>query len=388
MQDGQESNDLVRGGRQPGTVTRRQFIGRSAGAALAVGGLGSALAACGTSSKEVVVLTWGGTYLAPHVADGFQRQTGITMRAVPGASDADFITKLKAGGGSQYDVVIGNCGYAHLYAEADIIEVLDLSAFQSAAELYPQFREDMRFPYLLGRDKALCFPNLWGPYSLTFNTTVPYQPATPYRWADLFAAPKGKVLFHGPAAEEQIPIAGMAAGVPLSEVFDISGNRLHEAAQKLIGLKPYQISESDEDTANKYRHGDAYIGTAFGLGVGELINQAAGKTLARSVIPAEGAIGALDGQQLVKGARNRANAIKFIDYFGGKQNQRWLFEQLKYAPSNRETVEALLEAGGSNAEFIRAAHMDQPSVAAGLGQLKPAKRPQEWAAVFDQVQAA
>lgn len=371
-----------------GGWTRRQFIGRSAGAALAVGGVGSVLAACGTSSKEVVVLTWGGTYLAPHVADGFKKLTGITMRAVPGASDADFITKLKAGGGSQYDVVIGNSGYAHLYMEAGIIEPLELDSFASASQLYPAFREDTRFPYLLAPNKSLCFPNTWGPYSLTFNTTVPYHPATPYSWKDLFAAPKGKVLFHGPSAEEQLPIAGMALGVPLGEIFNMSGAQLHAAAQKLTSLKPYQISESDEDTATKYRHGDAYIGTAFGLGVGAQISQQAGHKVAESVIPVEGALGALDGQQLVKGARNRANALKFIDYFGGQQNQTWLFEQLKYASCNSATMDGILQGGGAAADFVRAGRMNDPSVAASLGQLKPARDAQAWAAAFDQVQAA
>jgi len=371
-----------------GGLTRRHFIGRSAGVALATGGIGSFLAACGGSSDEVVVLTWGGTYLAPQVAAGLKKKHGITLRAIPGESDADFITKLKAGGGSQYDVVIGNSGYAKLYLDDDLIEPLDLATIRSAAELYPAFREDRRFPYLLARDKALCFPNTWGSYSMTFNTTVPYQPAQPYSWSNLWAAPKGKVSLHGSTAEEQISLAGLANGVAPAEIFAMSGATLQAAAARLNDLKPYQISTSDDTTATRFRTGEAYIGSAFGLGVGESINQQAGKSIAKSVIPKEGAIGALDGAQLVKGARNRANALKFIDYFGSRENQLFLFDRLRYASCNKAAMDAVLARGGADARFAKAAHMDDPDVAAALGQVRPPDDSQAWAAAFDKIQAS
>lgn len=376
------------GGERERGWTRRHFIGRSAGLALSVGGVGSLLAACGTSSNEVVVLTWGGTYLAPQVAEGLMKRYGVTLRAVPGDSDADFITKLKAGGGSQYDVVIGNCGFAHLYLEDDLLEPLELSSFQSAAQLYPAFREDTRFPYLLAPNKSLCFPNTWGSYSMTFNTTVPYHPSKPYSWDDLWAVPKGKVLIHGTTAEEQISLAGLAMGIPPQKVFDMTGPTLRAAAKRLAELKPYQISESDETTATRYRTGEAWIGSAFGLGVGALASQEAGHEVAESVIPKQGAIGALDGAQLVKGARNRASALKFIEYFGSKENQLFVFSQLRYASCNKAAMEALLAKGGAQAQFIEAAQMTDPQVAAELGQVRPPANTQEWGVAFDNVQAA
>jgi spermidine/putrescine transport system substrate-binding protein len=368
--------------------TRRRFIGRSAGVLLATGGVGSFLAACGSSSNEVVVLTWGGTYLDPKVAAGLQKRYGITLRAVPGESDADFITKLKAGGGGQYDVVIGNSGYAHLYLQDDLIEPLDLAQFKAADQLYPAFRRDTRFPYLLGPDKSLCFPNTWGSYSMTFNTTEPFKPAQPYSWTALWQAPKGKVSLHGTTAEEQISLAGLANGVPPSRIFDMAGPTLKAAADRLRALKPYQISDSDDTTARRYRTGEAWIGSAFGLGVGEMVSQQAGHPIAKSVIPKEGAIGALDGAQLVKKARNRANALKFIDYFGSRENQLFLFSQLKYASCNKAAMDAMIAQGGASAAFVKAAQMDDPSVAAALGQVRPPTQAQAWAAAFDTIQAS
>lgn len=369
-------------------LTRRHFIGRSAGVVLATGGVGSFLAACGSSSNEVVVLTWGGTYLAPSVAAGLKKRYGITLRAIPGESDADFITKLKAGGGSQYDVVIGNSGYSQLYLDDDLIEPLDLDTFSSASQLYPAFREDKRFPYLLSSGKSLCYPNTWGSYSMTFNTTVPYQPAKPYSWNELWDAPEGKVSLHGTSAEEQISLAGLANGVAPADIFDMTGATLQAAAQKLDDLKPYQISNSDDTTATRFRTGEAYIGSAFGLGVGARVSQQAGKTVAESVVPKEGAIGALDGAQLVKGARNRANALKFINYFGSKENQLFLFKELKYASCSKAAMDAIIARGDAESEFAKAAQMDDPTVAAALGQVRPPANAQEWAAAFDKLQAS
>ena len=55
------------------------------------------------------------------------RTAGAKEGNVAAESDQDMFSKIKAGGGSQYDIVFGNCGWAPTYYENDLTEVLDLA---------------------------------------------------------------------------------------------------------------------------------------------------------------------------------------------------------------------------------------------------------------------
>ena len=119
----------------------------------------------GGGSGEVVVMSWV-SYVTPFIAERFKKVTGITMRGVAAESDQDMFTKIKAGGGSQYDVVFANCGWAPTYAKNDLIEAMDPADVPASKDLYPPFREDTSFPYITDDGKLLLFPNQWSSLSL------------------------------------------------------------------------------------------------------------------------------------------------------------------------------------------------------------------------------
>jgi spermidine/putrescine-binding protein len=189
-------------------------------------------------------------------------------------------------------------------------------------------------------------------------------------------------------AEEDLSIGGLANGVPPQELFAMSGNTLEAAKQKMLDLKPFQLSSGDEVTATRFRTAQAWIGSSFGLGVGALINEQVGHTVAESVIPKEGAVGALDALMIVKDARNRENAVKFIDFFGGKENQISQFKLNRYALSNKASVDAIIEKGGNDAAFLKQIKSNDPEVAAGLAELRQPDDAQAWAAAWDEIQGA
>jgi spermidine/putrescine transport system substrate-binding protein len=375
-------------------VTRRQFLGRSGAVALALGG---GLAGCsrrggrqgsgGQRDKgEVVVITWGGAEKA-RLADAFKEETGIRMRLVPGSDDADFYNKVKVGSGEQYDVVISNVGFVPLYERAGLIEVLDLKQFPAAHELYPEFRTDTRFEYLKGPDRSLVFPNQWGAYSLTYSTIVPSRPAEPVSWEELWRAPKGKVMLDG-FYVTNIALAGRMSGVPWDGVFAMDGPALDEATQRLIDLKPFQLATAETVMVSAFRTRKATIGMLFSLGAATTINRKAGRDIARSVVPTEGVVGALDGQMLIKGARNRDNALEFINFLGGKRAQT-IFWELYHGPTaNRAATEAIIARGGPDGELMKAQRGDEPKIAAALVQLRQPDHPEAWNQAWDRVLAA
>ena len=374
-----------------GGMSRRSFIGRSAGVALSIGGAGSFLAACGDSGKngEVVVMAWE-NYVDPEIQKRFQNATGIAMRGIAAESDQDMFTKLKAGGGSQYDVVFANCGFSPLYYKNGLTEAIDLNEIPSGKQLWPIFKENTSFPYVVAKDKTMLYPSMWASFGIVWNTEK-YEVAQPYSWTSLWdpKIPEGKVIFQG-AGDDFLSIAGLALGVPRDQIYKMSGPTLQRAADYLTKVKPFQISKSsDQVTADAIRTGKAWAGQATSLGLAYRINQKAGKEIAKIELPKEGALGWVDGPQLVKGAKNRANAIKFIDFLcGDPAMQDWLWQANRFGMASQKSSERILAGGPKlQPDVYRSLGGDNPQIAEKLVFQGPPDNPQEWTAAYDKVVA-
>ena len=373
------------------SITRRSFIGRSAGVALAVGGAGGFLSACGGggADNQVVVVSWAGDYLSPKLAEILREEAGLTLRTVPSESDQDMFTKVKAGGGDQYDIVFGNCGWAPTYYKNGLTEPFDVSEVEGGEQLWPVFRESANLPYVLEPGKLLMFPNMWDSLSMAWNLDVPFQPPTPHSWEALWATeiPKGKVLFHaGP--DDLLAIAGLSLGVPRNAIYEMKGAQLEDAARHLADLKPFQISNSDATDDQALSSAKAWIGQLPSLAAAPRINDAQGKEIVQAVVPSQGTLGWVDGPQLVKGSKNRANALKFMSVWNGKTWQDWLFEKLGYAQCNEQATKRVLARGGAAAQRVRDHGGDDPKRVEELAFQAPPKDPQAWAQAYDGVVGA
>jgi spermidine/putrescine transport system substrate-binding protein len=372
-------------------ISRRAFVARSAGAALAVGGvsglLASRKAASQTGSGTVVVMAWE-NYVHPEIQKRFREATGITMRGIAADSDQDMFTKLKAGGGDQYDVVFANAGFCPLYHEAGLLEPLDLTQIPAAKNLWPIFKTNTTFPYVLAPNQTLLYPSMWASFGICWNVDS-FKVPPPYSWKSLWDAPKGKVILQG-AGDDFIALAGLAMGVPRSDIYSMTGPTLKKAADYLRQLKPFQISNSsDLVTADAIRTGKAVVGQATSLGLAYRINEKAGKQVADIKLPSEGALGWVDGPQLIKGAKNRDNALKFIDFLmGDPAMQDWLWQYNVFGMASQTTSERILKSGAKlNAPIYEALGGGKPEIATSMVFQGPSRYPKEWAAAYDAVLA-
>ena len=186
---------------------------------------------------------------------------------------------------------------------------------------------------------------MWASFGNCWNIDQFKVPA-PYSWKSLWDAPKGKVILQG-AGDDFLALAGLALGVPRSEIYSMTGPTLKKAADYLRQLKPFQISNSsDLVTADAIRTGKAVVGQATSLGLAYRINEKAGKHVADIKLPKEGALGWVDGPQLVKGAKNRDNALKFIDFLmGDPAMQDWLWQSNVFGMASQTTSERIMKAG-------------------------------------------
>ena len=368
-------------------ISRRVFVKGSAGAALALSGLSTFPASSKADSGTVVVMAWE-NYVDAEIQKRFHAATGITMRGVAADSDQDMFTKLKAGGGEQYDIVFANAGFCPFYHKAGLTEPLDLNEVPAAKNLWPIFKTNTDFPYVLEANKTLLYPSMWASFGICWNVDQ-FQVPAPYSWKSLWDAPKGKVILQG-AGDDFISLAGLALGVPRSEIYAMTGPTLKKAADYLRQLKPFQISaSSDLVTADAIRTGKAVVGQATSLGLAYRINEKAGKHVADIQLPSEGALGWVDGPQLVKGAKNRENALKFIDFLmGDSAMQDWLWQSNVFGMASQTTSERILKSGAQlNAPVYDALGGGKPELATNMVFQAPSNYPKEWAAAYDAVLA-
>lgn len=371
-------------------LSRRNFLSASLAA---TGGIASAplLSGCGSGSgsngggsNEVVALGWV-PYADAKIA-ALMADAGLKLKGVPAETDQEMFTKIKAGGGSNYDIVFVNCGWSPTYYKAGLVEAFDASAISGADQISPVFLQDTSLPYVVEPGKVTMFPNTFDSYGLIWNTEVDFQPGEPYSWSALWdgSVPRGKrVLKGGP--EDFLAMSGLSLGVPKDQIFAMTGAQLQEAARHLADLQPFQIAASDDVFENALVSEKAWIGMCTQLAAGPRLNAHEGKELAKAVIPKEGSIGWIDGPQLVAGAKNRANALKFIEVFNSKPVQEYLWTTYGFSPCNATMTKSILDGGGQGAQNLRNLGGDNPDNATKLVFQGPPDNPEEWTKAYDQI---
>jgi spermidine/putrescine-binding protein len=379
---------------------RRAFIGKSFGVALAIGAAstssGALLSACGGGSGsegEVRVLGFE-SYIDPQLVQLWNKSyPDIKFTGVPAADDSELYTKLKAGGADAYDVTFCDFGYCPLFNQAGLVEPINLSDFSAADDLYPQFREDTQAygsSYLLAPDKAIGFPCQWGPTAMTFNTTVDLVPTAPYSWSQMFELdwPENKVGFEGLPPEGFIATAALAKGFPVDQVYSLSGSDLQGVVEYFSQIKPFRTFDADPITRDSIRKGDIWVSLCPTPAFADLINKAAGEDVSKSVLPVEGQIGYVDGPMLVKGTKNRDNAIKYINWFAGNMDvRRYIFENYSNSPTSKKAVDTFLADGGANAALVQTLRANDPTAATHVVLGRPPEDPRAYTAAWDQIQA-
>ena len=152
------------------TYSRRQFMGITAAAGLAIAGpLRPAFAARG---DRMNILCWEG-YNSDQVLGPFRNANpNATVRAESGTSDPDMINKLRAGETSVWDLINVNQPWARdqLYPEG-LIKPLNKERFMPYFDkMLPEFRQ---YPLAFADDgKLIGMPQRYGPFSFVVNTDV------------------------------------------------------------------------------------------------------------------------------------------------------------------------------------------------------------------------
>ncbi|MCH4541901.1 MULTISPECIES: ABC transporter substrate-binding protein [Hyphomicrobiales] len=370
------------------SLTRRTFLTVAGGAALAAPMVLKAQAA---DSGEVVVMGWA-PYWTAEMTQLFKAKTGLKLRMIGAAADQEMFTKVRAGGAGDYDLVYANAGWTPVYNQAGLIEPIAIDEVKASSNLYPEFLNTASLPFVSSPGKELLFyPNMWSPLAMVWLDSAIKAPDT-VSWKMLWDASikPGTILLGGGGGDDFLAVGGLALGLKREEVYSMSAEQLDTVVANMRKLKPFQIlSGAEQEFRARFRSGKATIGLASQIGVAALINAEAKEDIAKAAIPVEGSLGWVDGPMLMKNAKNRANAMAFLEFIGSDVDYgKMIFKETGGSPCSRTVTEAIVAGGGDDAQTIKTIQADNPALATQVVMQAPPADPVAYAEAWDKVLAS
>lgn len=276
------------------------------------------------------VLTWG-DYI-DWAVPAFEEKYGVTVNLDYYNSEQEAINKLKAGRLGSVDVVFLGSGHEMQALKQGLIVPIDTAKLANFPKLYPFFQERAK-DEPGGPNYKIPFD--WGTNSFMYNADKVTDKID--SWAAMWDPKyKGKISLLD-RAEMIYWYTALALGLDLNDGSDAAFAAIEAKVREQMPLNK-TLWASGDDIIQYMLNDEVWLahadsGRAFRL-------RQEGKNVVY-VIPKEGAQGWFDCLCLVNKAPNPELAMLFIDYMISTPTQTGVVENVQYAPTNKETGDAL-----------------------------------------------
>jgi len=285
--------------------------------------------------EEVYVYNWS-EYINPAVIRQFEKETGIKVRYSTYDSNEAMYAKLKIVKRGGYDVAVPSTYFVDRMRRQGLLQPLNLAALPNVKYLNLDL---MNQPYDPGNRYSV--PYLWGSSAIGINSRY-VKPTSVTSWNDLWKpAYRGHVLLMDDVRE----VFAMAL-----RSMGYSGNttdpkQIEKAYLKLRALKPSVKIFNSDSPRQPFLNSEVTIGQIWG---GEVYMASVEDPSIRLVYPKEGAIFWMDNLVIPRGARNVANAYKFINFMLRPDIAKMNCEFIGYATPNLKAQQMLAPAVRNN----------------------------------------
>ena len=292
--------------------------------ALAAGAVG--LAAPGivrkafASSGELKWFTWDG-YAPQPMVDRFREETGIDLQVTTYASNEDCLNKLKAAGGSGWDMASPSIAWVAAHVDSGNLGAIDVDKLPNLSQVAPSF---LKQSGALGAErdgKWYALPWDWGTEALAYNTdevTLEYGVAS---YGDIWdEAYKGRMLTRQRSSM-------ICTGLWMERIGELPEGTMRKAYDDPDALAlgygkaaEYTIAHKDQivnwwkgtaDTQSGFLQDGAAIGQTWDGPIFQMKND--GYPM-QYVAPVEGALAWIDTVAVTAGAENLEQAYAFINW--------------------------------------------------------------------------
>ena len=297
-------------------------------------------------AEEVVnVYNWE-DYIAPEVLTLFTEETGIKVNYLTFDSNESMYTKLKTGG-TTFDVIIPSDYMIAKLISEDMLEPLDF-AKDLLAEInydnvpnFEQIIDKLRNPDYDPENKY-SVPYMWGTVGILYNKDMIPEPNQ--SWSILWDTQYQKNVFMLDSYRDSMGITLKYLGYSMNsrEVPELMAAKNKLIEQKQSGVvKAYQVDETkDKMVAGEAALALMWSGDAqYAIDLNDHLDY---------FVPSEGSNIWVDGAVILKSARNKENAEKFINFLCRPDIAQMNCEYIWYSSPNKGAIELMGEEYENN----------------------------------------
>lgn len=261
----------------------------------------TALLPTGAFADELNIYNWG-EYINPAVLKKFEEETKIKVNLSTYSSNEEMLAKIQ-GGATGYDIVFPSVHMQDIMAKLDLLEKTDINTYPGFKNIDPQFLRTKSDP-----KGEYCLPYAFGTVGILYNRKVLGKDIT--GWKDLIATVKAKNLKFT-LLDDMREVLGVGLILNGHSVNSTKPDELQQAADTVIAMKPY-VAAFTYDSRPMVQSGDVAAAHFF---IGAMIDVFGNPKDLGYVIPEEGATMYQEDICVLKTAPNKANAIKFLQFY-------------------------------------------------------------------------
>jgi putative spermidine/putrescine transport system substrate-binding protein/spermidine/putrescine transport system substrate-binding protein len=265
--------------------------------------------------EELNLLTWE-MYADPLFVKPFEEKYNCKVNATFFASSDDLLAKVKAGGGSTYDILSPSGDMAGYLVQAGLIEPVDVSHVSGWADIPDIFK----LPDMEKDGNIYGVPYLWGPDYVMYDEAKISAPIK--SWKELWDPKyRGRIALHDDVSN--IYMIGQMLGLDKTDkmaLYNMSRENLDYAQTELIKLNASvrKYWSDGGELEDLFVNGEIDIGVGWPSTRKNLVDQ--GLRIGWC-IPDEGCTGWFDRLMIVAGSKHLQLATLWIDWCTGAEGE-------------------------------------------------------------------
>lgn len=384
------------------TITRRQALKK--GASAIAGASVLAMPYIRNAEAATLELRWLGWehYNVKSIVSGFEKEYGVKVSAGFFDGNSEAYNKLKAGGTTDFDLVMADGFWPRLYGKQGLTQPIDYGQLSNMDKVFDDFKAP-NYPLLQeeGGSNMIAAPNCWGGYGFTVNMDK-IDEADANSVFLLFNEKYGRHLSSSARFEENIALAGILAAHNLGtkdgqrpdgksfNPYILTDQELEEAKKLLIKQKPLLVTRwNDEDTLERLLRAQAVWASPEWSGIYRRIHfdKLDGKSdlnMKHFLRPKEGGLGWVDTWAItsgVTGSEKLEICHKWVDWRLRPDNMAIVATDVGWSPT--VDVRSMIPE-----RYVETLFLNNTKAIAGLYQFDAPSSPEKWERVWSEVEAA
>lgn len=282
------------------------------------------------STGSLKVYNWG-EYMDPQVLELFEKETGISVTYDEYETN-EAMYPIIAKGAADYDLICPSDYMIQKMSDEGLLEPINWSRIPNAKNI-----DDQYFEFARGYDEnnTYSMPYLWGTVGILYNKKMVKGPID--SWGVLWDTRYQDDILMQKSVRDAFGVALKYLGYSLNTTDE---TQLDEAKQKLLEQKHSGVVQAYvvDEVRDKMIAGEAAMGVIYS---GEALTCMEENEDLAYVIPKEGSNLWMDNFAIVKGAKNKENAEKFLNFLCRPEIMKMNFEYITYSVPSSKARELL-----------------------------------------------